>query len=120
MEKKTGIFIFLHFNIMIYTLSGIVGKIASSENILSTRFIFLYGIEIIILGIYAILWQQVISRMDLSIAYANKSVTLLWSLIWGSFIFHEKFTLCNVIGIIIVIVGILLINTDSSSKESET
>ena len=51
-----------------------------------------------ILGIYALLWQQVIKKFELSVAYANKAVTLLWALIWGIFIFHEKITVFKTAG----------------------
>ena len=43
-----------------------------------------------ILGIYAIGWQQVIKRMPLTTAYANKAVTLVWGLVWGLLLFHEQ------------------------------
>ena len=117
MKNKFRIFILLHFSIMIYTLSGIVSKFTSYEELFSFKFVMLYGLEVIILGIYAVLWQQVISRMELSVAYSNKSVTLIWSLIWGTIIFKENFTISNIIGIIVVIIGIMLINSDSPEKE---
>ena len=64
--------------VMIYTLSGVAAKFASGTGFLSLKFILFYGLEIFILGIYAILWQQIIKRIDLSVAYANRSLALLW------------------------------------------
>ena len=61
---------------------------------------------------YAILWQQMIKRFDLSIAYANRSMAILWSLIWAVVFFHEKITLYNVIGVVIVLAGTMLVNAD--------
>ena len=51
--------------VIIYTLSGVAGKLASGHGFLSTGFILWYGAEILVLGIYAILWQQIIKRFDL-------------------------------------------------------
>ena len=74
--------LFLQLIVIIYTLSGVMGKFASAHPFLSLEFILFYGAEIVILGIYAILWQQIIKRFDLSVAYANRSIALLWSMLW--------------------------------------
>lgn len=114
MKTKVPYFILLHISIMIYTFAGIASKFASRYETLSVPFCVCFGIEVIILGIYAVLWQQVISKFQLSIAYANKGATLIWSLIWALTIFKENITIPNIIGIVIVIVGIILVNSDSN------
>ena len=65
-----------------------------------------------ILGVYAILWQQMIKRFDLSVAYANRSMAILWSLVWAVVFFHERITINNVLGVLIVLAGTVLVNTD--------
>ena len=77
---------------LIYSISSVVSKFASEKEMLSMEFILLYGLDVLVLGIYALLWQQVIKKFELSIAYANKAVTLVWALIWGIFLFHERIT----------------------------
>ena len=69
-----------------------------------------------ILGIYALLWQQVIKKFELSVAYANKAVTLLWALIWGIFIFHEKITVFKTAGILLVMAGIFILNSEEEKS----
>ena len=64
------------------------------------------------LCVYAILWQQIIKRVDLSIAYANRSIALLWSMLWAVLFFHETVTLKNIIGVIFVITGTMIVNRD--------
>ena len=98
--------------IMIYTLSTVAAKFASGTEFLSFKFLFFYGIEIFILGVYAILWQQVIKKIDLSIAYANKAVSLVWSIVWAILFFNEVVTIKNIIGVIIVIIGTWVVNAD--------
>lgn len=100
---------------MIYSISSVVSKFASGKELLSFEFIVFYGLDVMVLGIYALLWQQVIKRFELSIAYANKAITLLWALVWGVVIFHEQITVGKVIGILLVMAGIFILN--SSSKE---
>lgn len=98
--------------IMIYTLSTVAAKFASGEEFLSFKFIMFYGIEILILGIYAIGWQQIIKKFDISIAYANKAMSLLWSIVWAIIFFKESITINNVIGVVIVIIGTIIVNSD--------
>lgn len=102
----------LQLIVMIYTLSGVASKFAATGKFLSVRFILFYGIEIVLLGIYAILWQQMIKRFDLSIAYANRAIALLWSMMWAVVFFHEQVTVKNIIGVLIVIAGTIIINSD--------
>lgn len=102
----------LQLIIMVYTLSTVAAKFASGKEFLSFEFILCYGIEILILGIYAILWQQIIKRFDLSIAYANRAIGLLWSIVWAILFFNEVVTIKNVIGVVIVIIGTMIVNSD--------
>lgn len=114
LKKKITIkdILFLQGIVMIYTLSSVAAKYASGTEFLSTSFIWLYGLEIALLGVYAILWQQVIKKMDLSIAYANRAIALLWSMIWAVLFFRESITKENIIGVMIVIVGTIIVNSD--------
>lgn len=102
----------LQLIVMIYTMSGVASKFAAGYNFLSIKFILFYGLEILILGIYAILWQQIIKKFDLSIAYANRSIALAWSMIWAVIFFGEHITKKNIIGVLIVIVGTIIVNSD--------
>lgn len=104
--------IVLQLVVVIYTLSGIFSKLASGYTFLSLGFILFYGGEICILGLYAILWQQIIKRVDLSTAYANRSIALIWSMLWSILIFHESINVQNIIGVLIVIAGTIIVNTD--------
>ena len=96
----------------VYTLSTVAAKYASNQEFFSIGFIVCYGIEIFILGIYAILWQQIIKKFEISVAYANRAMALLWSILWALVFFHEEITIKNVIGVIIVIIGTIIVNRD--------
>lgn len=73
------------------------------------RFVLFYGIVLLILFVYAIAWQQIIKKMPLVTAYANKAITVIWGLIWGLLIFQESLSLWNIAGAIIIIVGIMFV-----------
>lgn len=109
--------LFLQAIIILFSASGIVAKMASGTSFLSPAFFALYGLEILLLGVYAIFWQQAIKRFELSIAYANRAMVLLWSLVWAVLIFKEKVTPQNIMGVILVIAGIIVINRETGEKE---
>lgn len=106
----------LQLAFFIYSINSIVAKLASAQESFSVKFILLYGTEAVILGVYAILWQQIIKKFELSIAYANKAVVLIWAMVWGAFLFKEQITLPKTAGILLVIAGIIILN---SGKEKE-
>lgn len=98
----------------VYSISSVVSKLASGKDFFSFEFILFYGLDVMILGIYALLWQQVIKKFELSIAYANKAITLLWALVWGIVLFHEQITVGKVVGIVLVMFGIFILNSGES------
>lgn len=96
----------------IYSINSVVAKFASAQEPFSLNFILLYGLELCVLGVYAILWQQLIKRMELSVAYSNKAVVLLWAMVFGALLFKEQITLTKVAGILLVIFGIVVLNSE--------
>lgn len=104
--------IILQAVVVIYTTAGIFAKLAAAQPFMSLGFVLLYGAEIGVLGVYALLWQQVIKRVDLSIAYANRAIALIWSMLWAFFLFGEEITPKNMIGVVIVVIGTMIVNSD--------
>ena len=96
--------------IVIYTLSSVMAKMASGEEPFSVPFLLFYLAELVILGVYAVLWQQMIKKFELSVAYTNRAMALLWSMLWAVVLFHDRVTVKNVIGVALVIAGTLIVN----------
>ncbi len=115
-ENKKKILILLHILLLIYSLLGICSKLAAQEEFLSFKFCLFYFVVILNLGIYAICWQQIIKRLPLVTAFANKAITVAWGILWGMLFFHEKITVNKIIGAVIIIVGIVLVVTDTEEK----
>ena len=76
----------LQIVIAIYTLSTVCAKFASGQEFMSFQFILYYGLEMVILGVYAI--------------------------VWAILIFKDTVTIKNVIGVIIVIIGTMIVNSE--------
>lgn len=96
----------LYFALLVYSCCSLCNKFAAGYDILSWGFIFFYGLGIGVLGVYAVLWQMVLKRFDLSVAYSNKPLTTLMSMVWGIVIFHESITWNMVVGAAIILLGI--------------
>lgn len=115
--KKIGIrqIILLQVIIIIYTVSSIMAKFASAGDALE-RIVLFFGLDLLFLGIYAICWQQMIKIFPLSVAYANRAMALLWSAIWAKIIFGEQISVKQMVGIALVIIGTLIINTETQEE----
>ncbi len=105
--------IVIQMGVILYTTSGICSKMTSNYPALSFMWLFWIGLEVAALGMYAIFWQQIIKRVDLSVAYANRAFAIFWSTLWAVILFKEKITPANAIGIIVIFLGILLVNKDA-------
>lgn len=86
---------------------------------MSFQFIVLYGCVILLLGVYAVFWQQIIKNMPLTAAYANRAVTVFWGMVWGMIIFKEKITPGKAAGAALVIAGIVLFAFSDKKAERD-
>ena len=100
--------------VIIFTASGICAKFSSRYPVMSPKFLLFIFLELASLGVYAIFWQQIIKRFDLSLAYANRATSIFWSMIWAALLFGEGVTLKNIIGVIVIFSGIMTVNADAS------
>ena len=98
----------LHMLLMIYSMGGICSKMAAGVPFLSLQFCFYYGMILLLLAFYAVGWQQIIKRLPLTTAFANKAVTVVWGMVWGLLFFHESITIGKVIGAVLVIIGVVV------------
>lgn len=98
----------LHVMLAVYSLSSVCAKLAAGFDFMSLGFIACYGGMIALLSVYAIGWQQVIKRLPLTYAYANKAVTVLWGIVWGVLLFQEQVSPLKILGALIVLAGVVL------------
>lgn len=113
-------YLLLHLLLAVFSLNGIFSKLAAQYPFMSLQFIFFYGCSIVVLGIYAIGWQQVIKHLPLTTAYANRAVTVAWGIVWGILVFNEPFNLAKIAGALVVLTGVALYAwADGREKEQE-
>lgn len=112
-NEKWNTFILLHLILVVYSVASVFSKFASKQSFLSLKFLILYGIVILILFIYAILWQQILKKMPVTTAFANKSVVVIWGMVWGNILFGEKITMNMIIGALIIFIGVYLVVSEN-------
>ncbi|MBQ9305769.1 transporter [Butyrivibrio sp.] len=121
MKKRIGLadILLLQSAVVVYSLSTVAANLASKYEFLSSRYILFFGLEFVILAAYALIWQQMIKRFQLSVAYANKALTLMWSMLWNFIIFSQGITPFKVVGVVLVVIGVMIMNTGAVKGEGE-
>ena len=71
----------LYSAFLIYSASTICAKLASSQTMFVKVLVFL-ALEVICLGVYAIVWQQILKKFSLVTAMASKGVVVIFNLLW--------------------------------------
>lgn len=102
-------FISLHLLFLFYSFIAVVSKIASRYFFLSYKFVVYYGIELVMIVIYAYFWQKVIKKVSLGVAFSNKGIVILWTLLWSSLFYKEEIRINQIAGVLIIIIGIILV-----------
>lgn len=118
-RSKIKVYIVLHLLLFLYAAGGICSKLAAKEAFLSPKFIMYYMIVLANLAFYAIVWQQIIKRISLVSAFANKAITVVWGMMWGFLIFGESITITKITGAVIIIVGIYFVVSDNEVNTNE-
>lgn len=116
-NRESKALIALHIFVLLLSFSGVFSKLAAGQKFLSPKFIVFYGCEIVILGIYALGWQQVIKYLPMTTAGANKSVGMVWTILWGLILFDEKLTPGKIIGALLVLGGSVLFASDDKKNQ---
>lgn len=93
---------------LVYACTYICMKMASFHAFLSAPYLLWILGAVGVMGVYAVLWQQVLARVPLSTAYMFKGTSLIFVLLLSALLFHEGITWQNVIGSVIIVSGIIL------------
>ena len=97
---------------LIYSGTTICAKMAAIHKIFSISFFLYIGLEFTLLGVYAIIWQQVLKQFSLVSAMANKGIVVIFGLFWSVLIFGEIVSIYNIIGAVVIILGIWVVSLD--------
>lgn len=93
---------------LLYACVSIFTKYTSQQEFMSWHYVLGLIGAVGVMGVYAILWQQVLKRVELSLAYMFKGTSLIFVMLLAHLLFGEQITWNNILGAIIIIIGIVL------------
>ena len=91
----------------VYASVSLATKFTSLQEFLSLKYFLGLAIVVAMLGIYAIIWQQILKRIELTTAYMFKGTSLIFVLLFSALIFNETITLWNIVGASLIVGGIV-------------
>lgn len=106
--RKWVIYIVLIGINMLYACVSLFTKYASQQEFMSWNYMVGLIAAVGVMGLYAVLWQQILKRIELSMAYMFKGTSLIFVMLLAYVFFDEQITWNNIVGAIIIISGIVL------------
>ncbi|MCP1101252.1 drug/metabolite transporter (DMT)-like permease [Aequitasia blattaphilus] len=121
MKNKTLGFILLQIAIFLFAFSNVFFKIASNfmaeYGLFSFECLCSMAGGILVLVIYALLWQQILKIYELNVANAIKTLYLIWGVFFAIVFFKEKYQWNNFLGLLCIILGIIIIIRNKDVKK---
>lgn len=113
-EQKTWtVFLALQLLNIIYSLNSVLIKLTSLSwekcGFFEKRTLGLLFLSLLALAVYAVFWQMILSKVELSIAYLSKGMVIFWGLLWSAMIFEERISIPNFLGTIMIFAGTVLV-----------
>ena len=93
---------------LLYACVTLFTKYASQQEMGSLAYCLGLAGAIGVMGAYAICWQQILKRVELSTAYMFKGTSLIFVMLFACALFGEQITATNVIGALVIVGGIML------------
>ena len=111
MAKRNNplLYVLMFGNFVVYSLVLALSRWAGQFPLLSMDALWRYFLGFVLLGVYAVVWQQVLKHVPLTIAYASRAVTVLLGMLWAVVFFSEVISLQMGIGAAFVICGVVLV-----------
>lgn len=93
---------------LLYACVTIFTKYASQHSFMSAKYLLGLCGAVGVMGMYAVCWQQILRRVELSTAYMFKGTSLVFVMLLAFALFGEQITPHNIIGAGVIILGIVL------------
>lgn len=93
---------------LLYACVTIFTKYASQHEFMSAAYCLGLAGAIGVMGAYAIGWQQILKRIEISTAYMFKGTSLIFVMLLAWALFGEQITWQNIVGATVIVVGIIL------------
>lgn len=101
---------------ILFSFAGVVVKWASmsweANGLFNLNTIVLVGFYLGLYAVYAVLWQKVIAKADLSYTFLLRSSSIIWTMLFSIIIFKNIITPLNLVGILLIMGGIIMVTNN--------
>ena len=112
-KKNIKVFLILQLMNILYSLNSVLIKIVSirwdKEGLFQVTTLLILLAAFLLLALYALLWQKILSKVDLTVAYMCKGMVIFWGMLWAFLFFQEHISLFNILGTILIFGGTYLV-----------
>lgn len=112
LDKKRNLYVLAIAAILFESLSAPFLKFGSQYPLLSPMYLFWFCMAVLIMGGYALTWQLILERLPLTTAYLRKGITYVMAFVWAVVFFHEDISFKQILGIIVIIIGMVVSMSD--------
>lgn len=106
--KKIHDLLLLICTFLVYSISLLLSRTASLQTSRES-FLLFYGLSLMAMALYAVLWQLALQKTQLNTAYSMKAITMIFAVIFGFLFFKEAITVRTVIALAIIFSGVYLV-----------
>lgn len=112
LSKRRNIVLLAALAVFMESLTSPCLKIGARYPFMSAPYIAWFCLAVLILCFYAVCWQLILEKLPLTTAYLRRGFSYILIFVWAVLIFHETITWKQILGILVIIVGMVVSISD--------
>ena len=108
LDNKVNLYLFAFAAVLVESFTSVFQKLAGQHPFMSVPFILLYCCAVGVMGIYAVMWQFILEKLPLSMAYLRKGASYILLYVWAMLFFNETLSVTQIIGSGVIIIGMVV------------
>ena len=116
LEKRSKIILLAIVAVFMESLTSPCLKLGGRYPFLSAGYIAWFCLAVLILGFYAVCWQLILEKLPLTTAYLRRGFSYILIFVWATLIFHETITWKQILGIVVISIGMVISISDEKTK----
>lgn len=113
-NNKKNILFLIVVAVLFESFTNPLLKIGSTYPFLSSKYLLCFFAAVLVLGVYALIWQIILEYVPLVTAYLRKGLSYILVFLWAGLLFHEVITAKQIVGIVIIFIGMVVSMVDES------
>ena len=117
LNKRSNIIILAIVAVFMESLTSPCLKLGGRYPFMSPGYIAWFCLAVAILGFYAVCWQPSLEKLPLTTAYLRRGFSYILIFVWATLIFHEAITWKQILGIMVITLGMVISISDEKSSD---